>query len=54
MTNLPVVTAAVLSFGLTALTGFWLIPVLRRLKYGQTILDIGPKWHMKKQGKFQS
>ncbi len=50
MTNLPVVTAAVLSFGLTALTGFWLIPVLRRLKYGQTILDIGPKWHMKKQG----
>ncbi|MCL2579594.1 MAG: phospho-N-acetylmuramoyl-pentapeptide-transferase [Oscillospiraceae bacterium] len=50
MSNMPVVAAAVLSFGITALTGFWLIPVLRRLKYGQTILEIGPKWHMKKQG----
>jgi len=50
MSNMPVVAAAVLAFGVTALTGFWLIPVLRRLKYGQTILDIGPKWHMKKQG----
>ena len=26
------------------------IPVLRKLKFGQTILDIGPKWHKKKQG----
>ena len=50
MSNMPVVAAAVLAFGVTALTGFWLIPVLRRLKYGQTILEIGPKWHMKKQG----
>lgn len=50
MTSLPVILAAVIAFGITALTGFWLIPVLRRLKYGQTILDIGPKWHMKKQG----
>jgi len=50
MNNLPVVASAVIAFGVTALTGFWLIPVLRRLKYGQTILDIGPKWHMKKQG----
>jgi phospho-N-acetylmuramoyl-pentapeptide-transferase len=30
--------------------GHPLIPVLRRLKFGQTILDIGPKWHEKKQG----
>jgi phospho-N-acetylmuramoyl-pentapeptide-transferase len=42
--------AAVIAFGVTALSGLWLIPLLRRLKYGQTILDIGPKWHMKKQG----
>ena len=42
--------SAVLSFGVTALLGLWLIPFLRRLKYGQTILDIGPKWHKTKQG----
>ena len=47
---MPVVAAAVIAFGITALTGLWMIPILRRLKYGQTILDIGPKWHMKKQG----
>ncbi|MEG2144212.1 MAG: phospho-N-acetylmuramoyl-pentapeptide-transferase [Oscillospiraceae bacterium] len=39
-----------LSFGLTALSGLWLIPYLRKLKYGQTILDIGPSWHKNKQG----
>ncbi|MCL2857220.1 MAG: phospho-N-acetylmuramoyl-pentapeptide-transferase [Oscillospiraceae bacterium] len=50
MNNMPVVAGAVIAFGITALTGFWLIPILRRLKYGQTILEIGPKWHMKKQG----
>lgn len=44
------VIGAVLAFLLTAGTGYWLIPILRRLKYGQTILDIGPKWHIKKQG----
>ena len=50
MSNLPVASSAITAFVVTALTGFWLIPMLRRLKYGQTILDIGPKWHMKKQG----
>ena len=36
---------------ITACMGCWIIPVLRKLKYGQTILDIGPKWHKeKKQG----
>ncbi len=38
------------AFGLTALSGFWIVPYLRRLKYGQTILDIGPKWHKDKEG----
>ncbi|MEG2174757.1 MAG: phospho-N-acetylmuramoyl-pentapeptide-transferase [Oscillospiraceae bacterium] len=42
--------AAALSLGMTALLGLWIIPWLRRLKYGQTILDIGPKWHKNKQG----
>ena len=38
------------SFVLTALLGAWLIPYLRKLKFGQTILDIGPRWHKNKQG----
>ena len=39
------------AFALTWLAGIWFIPFLHKLKYGQTILDIGPKWHKeKKQG----
>lgn len=41
---------AVLSFLIAFLSGFVIIPFLRKLKFGQTILDIGPKWHQKKQG----
>ena len=37
-------------FGVTAVLGFWLIPLLHRLKFGQTIREIGPKWHKNKQG----
>ncbi|MDE6727677.1 MAG: phospho-N-acetylmuramoyl-pentapeptide-transferase [Oscillospiraceae bacterium] len=45
------VGAAIGAFMLTWLSGFWLIPLLHKLKYGQTILDIGPKWHKaKKEG----
>ena len=42
--------AAVLGFGITALLGKWFIPFLRKVHFGQTILEIGPKWHKKKQG----
>ena len=42
--------AAALAFGITALLGKKVIPWLHALKYGQTIKDIGPKWHEKKQG----
>ncbi len=42
--------AAVLSFLIAFLLGFVLIPWLRKLKFGQTILDIGPAWHKSKQG----
>ncbi len=38
------------AFVITALTVPLLIPFLRRLKFGQTILEDGPKWHAKKQG----
>lgn len=42
--------AAVLSFGITALLGKWMVPFLRKLHFGQTIREEGPQWHMKKQG----
>lgn len=42
--------AVVIAFGVTALSGIVIIPHLRRLKFGQTILDIGPRWHKSKQG----
>ena len=42
--------AAVISFVVAFLLGFVLIPWLRKLKFGQTILDIGPVWHKSKQG----
>ncbi len=42
--------AAVIAFGVTALLGFVMIPWLHKLKFGQTILDIGPIWHKSKQG----
>lgn len=39
------------AFAITWVAGIWFIPFLHKLKYGQTILDIGPKWHKaKKQG----
>ena len=42
--------STILSFAITALSGKVLIPFLKKLKYGQTILDIGPKWHKAKEG----
>lgn len=42
--------AAVISFGLAFGLGYVVIPFLHKLKFGQTILDIGPKWHKDKQG----
>ncbi len=41
---------AVISFAVTALLGYVVIPYLRKLKFGQTILEIGPNWHKDKQG----
>ncbi|MBQ0084253.1 MAG: phospho-N-acetylmuramoyl-pentapeptide-transferase [Clostridiales bacterium] len=44
------VIAAFVAFGACALSGYVVIPFLHKLKFGQTILDIGPKWHKSKQG----
>ncbi|MDR1158720.1 MAG: phospho-N-acetylmuramoyl-pentapeptide-transferase [Oscillospiraceae bacterium] len=42
--------AFALSFGLTAASGLLLLPLLRRLKLGQSIREEGPRWHMSKSG----
>ncbi len=44
------ISAITLSFVITIICGKILIPFLRKLKYGQTILEIGPSWHKEKQG----
>lgn len=44
------IAAAAIAFVLTAVLGKFFIPFLRKLKYGQTILEVGPKWHKDKQG----
>ena len=40
----------IVAFGVTAIAGQILIPVLRQLKAGQSIREDGPTWHMSKQG----
>lgn len=48
---LTIIATAASAVLLTWLLGFLVIPWLRKLKFGQTILDIGPIWHKKdKQG----
>ncbi len=42
--------AALVGFLTAALLGKVLIPVLHRLKFGQTIREEGPAWHRAKQG----
>lgn len=42
---------ALLSFGISALSGKWLVPFLHKIKFGQPIkVKDGPEWHAKKQG----
>ncbi len=44
------IVAAVVAFGISFGLGYVVIPFLHKLKFGQTILEIGPKWHKNKQG----
>ena len=44
------IITCLIAFGVTALVGKLLIPMLRALKAGQSIKEIGPSWHMSKQG----
>ena len=50
MKDFTSVIAAAVAFAVTALLGYVVIPYLKKLHFGQTILDIGPKWHKEKQG----
>lgn len=50
MTSMGAVLAAVISFTVTSALGIWVIPFLKKLKYGQSIKEIGPVWHKSKQG----
>ena len=45
-----VIISIILSFVVSAVAGRLLIPVLRSLKAGQSIKEIGPTWHKNKQG----
>lgn len=44
------VISFVIAFAVSAVVGRMLIPVLRALKAGQSIKEIGPSWHKSKQG----
>ncbi|MBQ8002134.1 MAG: phospho-N-acetylmuramoyl-pentapeptide-transferase [Clostridia bacterium] len=44
------IISLVISFVITAVVTPLLIPFLKKLKFGQMILEDGPTWHAKKQG----
>ncbi len=45
-----IILAGVISLIVTLIAGKLLIPALVKLKAGQSIKEIGPTWHMNKQG----
>ena len=47
---MTIVLSGIAALILTAVFGRFLIPVLRAMKAGQSIKEIGPSWHMSKQG----
>ena len=50
MTGFVPAIAVLVSFLAAYLLGYPLIPLLKRLKFGQTIREEGPSWHKSKQG----
>ena len=50
MVRVSFLVATFAAFLITAMSGYVFIPWLRKLKYGQTINEIGPTWHQSKQG----
>lgn len=50
MNSITLIATVFVAFAVTSAIGIPLIPFLRRIKFGQTILEIGPRWHKNKQG----
>lgn len=50
MIGIWTIISAAAAFAITAVFGIWLVPFLKKVNFGQTILEIGPKWHKGKQG----
>ncbi|MBQ7902857.1 MAG: phospho-N-acetylmuramoyl-pentapeptide-transferase [Oscillospiraceae bacterium] len=50
MIRISFLITGLLAFAITAVSGFALIPWLKKVKFGQTIKEIGPTWHQTKQG----
>lgn len=50
MDTMSLVVTVFAAFIITSVQGVWVIPFLKKLKYGQTILEDGPTWHKSKQG----
>ena len=50
MSGIWILLAALISFAVTALLGKWMVPFLHKINFGQTIREVGPKWHQKKNG----
>ncbi len=47
---MKIILSFIIAFAVTFLSGKVLIPMLRRMKAGQSIKENGPTWHMAKQG----
>lgn len=45
-----IILATLLTFGLAVIIAPLILPWLTKLKFGQSILEIGPSWHKNKQG----
>ena len=50
MNSMLYLLVSVIAFAVTAVLGKWMIPFLHKLKFGQTIREVGPSWHKSKQG----
>ncbi len=50
MSSVLYLLVSVIAFAISALLGKWMIPFLHKLKFGQTIREVGPSWHKSKQG----
>ena len=50
MMDVKIALPVLISFAISAAAGPIVIPILRKLKVGQTVRDDGPQTHLKKNG----